>query len=131
MKTISNRTDIEKLVHSFYAKIRKNELLGPIFNARITEEDWPEHLSKLSDFWERNLLNTSSFHGNPTAKHIEVDTSMDYSIEQRHFAQWLQLWFETIDEHFTGELADKAKRAARKMSTGQYLAIWSNRPTNN
>jgi len=55
---------------------------------------------------------------------------MNYKIEQKHFGVWLQLWFETIDQLFEGELALKAKQAARKMSTGQYLTIWNNRPEN-
>ena len=50
MKTIENREDISKLVHTFYAKIRKNELLGPIFNRHISEEQWPDHLKILTDF---------------------------------------------------------------------------------
>lgn len=50
MKTIDNREDISKLVHTFYAKIRNNELLGPIFNSHISEEQWSEHLKKLTIF---------------------------------------------------------------------------------
>lgn len=55
---------------------------------------------------------------------------MNYSIEQTHFGVWLQLWFETIDQLFEGELAFKAKQSARKMATGQFLTIWNNRPEN-
>jgi len=128
MSTIDSRQDISKLVHSFYSKIRKNELLGPIFNNHISEMQWPEHLEKLTDFWETNLFGVAKFKGNPSAKHINVDTNMNYKIEQKHFGVWLQLWFETIDQLFEGELAEKAKQSARKMSTGQFLAIWNNRP---
>lgn len=130
MKTIDNREDISKLVHTFYAKIRNNELLGPIFNSHISEEQWSEHLKKLTDFWETNLFGIAKFKGNPSAKHINVDKNMNYSIEQTHFGVWLQLWFETIDQLFEGELAFKAKQSARKMATGQFLTIWNNRPEN-
>ena len=131
MKTIDNRDDISKLVNLFYAKIRENELLGPIFNRHISEQQWPEHLDKLTDFWETNLFGIAKFKGNPTAKHINVDKQMQHSIEQTHFGVWLQLWFETIDQLFDGEIAFKAKQSARKMSTGQFLAIWKNRAQNN
>jgi hemoglobin len=130
MKTIENRDDISLLVNTFYGKIRTDELLGPIFNGHIAEDKWPEHLSKLTDFWETNLFGIIKFKGSPTQKHIQVDKNLNYTVEQRHFGRWLQLWFETIDELFTGELADKAKNAARKMSTGQYMAIWYQRPEN-
>lgn len=130
MKEIENRQDISDLVNSFYAKIRQDELLGPIFNSHISEDKWTEHLVKLADFWETNLFGVARFKGSPTQKHIIVDKNLNYSIEQKHFGKWLNLWFETIDELFYGEYADKAKNSARKMSTGQYIAIWHNRPQN-
>lgn len=128
MKTIQNREDIRHLVHKFYDKIRLDDLLGPIFNAHILEEQWPVHLEKLTDFWETNLFGVPKFKGSPTQKHINVDKNMAYKIDQTHFGRWIQLWFETIDELYEGELADKAKNAARKMSTGQFIAIWQQRP---
>lgn len=130
MKTIQNRSDVNQLVNLFYAKIRKDELLGPIFNKHIANEQWPEHLEKLTDFWETNLFGIPKFKGNPTAKHRNVDSGLNHSISQLHFGKWLQLWFETINELFEGDLADHAKDAARRMSTGQFMAIWTNRPEN-
>lgn len=130
MKTLQNRNDISSLVHAFYEKIRKNELLGPIFHKHIAENEWTAHLEKLTDFWETNLFGIAKFKGNPTAKHIKVDQLHSYKIEPIHFGVWLQLWFETIDQRFEGELANKAKDSARKMGTGQYIAIWNNRPEN-
>lgn len=130
MDQITTRADIQKLVHRFYGKIREDQLLGPIFNQHIAEHQWPEHLEKLTDFWETNLFGIPKFKGSPTQKHIQVDKNLNYTIEQRHFGQWVQLWFATIDELFEGDLADRAKNAARKMSTGQFLAIWFQRPEN-
>lgn len=130
MRQIDNRSDINILVNSFYSKVRVDELLGPIFNAHISDDKWPEHLDKLTDFWETNLFGVAKFKGNPTQKHMNVDKNLNYSIEQKHFGRWLQIWFETIDELYEGEYADKAKNSARKMSTGQYLAIWQQRPEN-
>lgn len=130
MKQIADRADITTLVHHFYSKIRQDEMLGPIFNKHISEDKWEIHLDKLTDFWETNLFGIAKFKGSPTQKHINVDKNLNYSIEQKHFGKWLQLWFEAIDELYTGEYADKAKNAARKMSTGQFLAIWQQRPTN-
>lgn len=130
MNTIESRDDINILVNSFYAKIRKDELLGPIFNAHIAENQWPVHLDKLTDFWETNLFGVAKFKGCPSSKHVNVDANLGYSIEQYHFGRWLNLWFETIDELYQGELAFKAKESARKMATGQFLTIWNNRPEN-
>lgn len=128
MKEIENRADIELLVNTFYAKVRKDELLGSIFNTHIADDKWPEHLAKLADFWETNLFAVPKFKGNPTQKHIDVDANLNYTVEQKHFGVWIQLWFETIDQLYSGKLADKAKNAARRMSTIQYLAMWQQRP---
>ncbi|MDO5608558.1 MAG: group III truncated hemoglobin [Capnocytophaga sp.] len=130
MKQIENRNDIRLLVNRFYAKIRKDTMLGPIFNSHIPDEEWEAHLEKLTDFWETNLFGIPKFKGSPTQKHIMVDRNLNYTVTQHHFGQWINLWFETIDEMYEGELAERAKNAARKMSTGQYIAMWSNRPEN-
>jgi hemoglobin len=130
MKAIESREDVSELVNSFYTKIRKDDLLGPIFNAHITADQWPEHLRKLTDFWETNLFGVLKFKGNPTIKHIQVDAHMNHTIDQVHFGKWLQLWFETINEHYEGELAIRAQESARKMASGQFMMIWHNRPGN-
>lgn len=127
MRTINNRNDILFLVHTFYDKIRKDNLLGPIFNSHIIDEKWPEHLDKLTDFWETNLFGVPKFKGNPTQKHLNVDRNLNYKTDQTHFGQWLNLWFQTIDEHFEGSLATKAKEASKRMAHGQFMAIYNHR----
>ncbi|MEH6511536.1 MAG: group III truncated hemoglobin [Maribacter arcticus] len=103
-------------------------MLGPIFNGHISDEQWPVHLSKLNDFWESNLFGVRTFRGGPSAKHVNVHKNLNHTISQTHFAQWLQLWFVPIDELYEGELATSAKDMARRMSTGEYIHIWQNRP---
>ena len=128
MNTIKNRNDISILVDKFYAKIRKDELLGPIFTGHISKEKWPEHLSKLTDFWETKLFGIPKFQGNPSLAHINVDKNLNYTVKRTHFDRWLQLWFETIDELYEGELATMAKESASMMAKGQLSTVWQNRP---
>ncbi len=127
MKEIENREDIFLLVTSFYQAIRKDELLGPIFNHHLSDEQWPVHLEKLTDFWVTALLGEVCFKGNPSQAHVKVDKHMGHNMSQLHFGKWLQLWFTTIDSLYEGELAQKAKNASRKMATSQYLNIWKRR----
>lgn len=128
MKPIDSREDIQLLVTTFYSKIRKDDLLAPIFNSHIKEDQWPIHILKLTDFWETNLFGIRKFTGSPTQKHLKVDKNLEYEIEPLHFGKWLQLWVETIHELFVGDHADKAIYMARKMATGQYLTIWKQKP---
>ncbi len=124
-KEIQNREDIKILVETFYGKIRKNEKLGPFFNTTIT--DWESHLDLLTDFWETQLLLIRKYHGDPIVAHQEVDTKMDHTITPEHFGLWLNLWFETLDELFEGEVVWIAKNRAQKMSTMLYLKIFEHR----
>ena len=124
-KELNNRENIALLIHTFYGRIRKDEMLGPIFNGII--EDWPEHLDRLTDFWETNLLFTRKYKGNPLKAHSDVDKKVNNTITMEHFGKWLQIWFSTIDDNFEGKNAEVAKQRARKMSTMMFLKIFENR----
>ncbi|WP_017730913.1 group III truncated hemoglobin [Nafulsella turpanensis] len=125
-RELNTREDISFLIHTFYGRIRKDEMLGPIFNGMI--KNWPEHLERLTDFWETNLTLNRTYRGNPPEAHRRVDRYMDYNISMEHFGQWLQIWFATIDEFFTGTNAQIAKNRARTMSTHLFLRMFENRP---
>lgn len=131
MNAIQSRKDIYNLVCAFYAKIRKDNLLGPIFNGHIPDEKWSEHLKTLTDFWDTKLFGSKNFKGNPSQKHINVDKNLGYSVEQKHFGRWLQIWFETIDELYQGQYAEAAKELSRRMATGQFMMMFRHRPQNN
>ncbi len=127
-KPIAYRDDVDFLVRRFYEQVRDHELLGPVFNEIV--QDWEVHLVHLSDFWEMILLQTGPGSGkfNPTKVHREVDAKVDYSIDQVHFGNWLELWFGTIDQYYEGEVAEYAKEHARRMAHMLFMRIWEARP---
>ena len=127
MKTIESREDIVRLVGKFYARVRKDDLLGNIFNHHIATEEWPAHLSKLSGFWEVHLLRGSNFKGNPVQKHIQVDQHLKNTMNKEHFDRWLELWSETLDSLYEGELTEKAMVAAQRMGKAQLAVVQHNR----
>lgn len=122
---IRNRADVRLLVGTFYRKVRKDTALGPVFNSIVT--DWEEHLELLTDFWETQLFLKRKYSGNPVAVHREVDAKMNYSITPEHFGYWINLWFETIDDLFEGEVAWIARNRAQKMSTMLYMEMYQAR----
>lgn len=128
-KDIQTRDDLFLLVSSFYKKVRQDTVLGPFFNNVIT--NWEAHLQHLTTFWESSLFMTrkleKKYYGNPLEAHVKVDTKNDNNITELHFGLWLNLWFQTIDELFKGEYAEKAKRRARKMGSFLYLKIFEAR----
>ncbi len=124
-RKIESREEVSLLVRTFYSKVRKDTLLGPIFNGIIT--DWETHLELLTDFWETNLFYARKYFGNPMHAHIEVDKKVGGTINELHFGTWINLWHETIDELFEGETANIAKNRARNMGTFIHLNIFNAR----
>jgi hemoglobin len=108
---IAARPDIERMVDSFYAKVRADDLLGPIFDD-VAKTDWAHHLPKMYDFWETVLFGVSRFHGDPLSVHLALNDKVP--IGAREFGRWVALFHETVDSLFAGPIAEGAKmRAAR------------------
>lgn len=83
---------IEKLVRAFYAKIRADEELGPIFGNVITG-DWEPHLQKMFAFWSSLTMLTGRYMGQPMMAHMKLKM-----VEPQHFDRWLSLFRETASE---------------------------------
>ncbi len=124
-KDVENRSDVALIVRNFYAKVRVDDSLGPIFNQVI--DHWEEHLEHLTDFWEMSIFGGRKYVGNPLLAHQSADDKVGNVISPYHFGTWLNLWFETIDESFEGENASIMKRRARKMQTPIMISIFENR----
>jgi hemoglobin len=107
---------IVELVHAFYAKVRPEPVLGPIFEGAIGGE-WDEHLGKLCDFWSSVLLMTGRFKGRPMAAHVQVE-----AIQPAHFARWLELFGRTAREVWPPAAAalviEKAEMIGRSLQMG-------------
>ena len=105
---------IERLVHAFYAKVRRDPAIGPIFNRAVA--DWDHHLAKLVDFWSSVTLMTGRFKGAPMAVHTRLP-----DIRPTHFARWLHLFRETALETCPPEAA--ALFIAKSEMIGQSLQL--------
>jgi hemoglobin len=107
-KEIDDVADVELLVRRFYQAVIPDPLLGPIFHDFGV--DWSVHIPKLVDFWASRLLGVPGYRGNPVGGHQPVlDVCPFGDVE---LARWLELWEETIDELFVGEVAELAKQRA-------------------
>lgn len=89
---IQERTGIDEpmiaaLVTAFYAKVRQDPLIGPIFEAKV--EDWDIHLEKLCAFWSSVTLMTGRYHGRPMQAHMSLPVGGE------HFDRWLALFEAT------------------------------------
>jgi len=106
--------EISELVDRFYAKVRQDEELGPIFNAVV--DDWPYHLALLKNFWSTVLNTTGRYKGDPMMKHLQL------SLDPPHFRRWLELFEETARETMQPDHAEivvaKADRIAQNFLAG-------------
>lgn len=107
---ITTIEDIKLLVNTFYAKVQKDDLIGPIFNEKI-QGRWPEHLETMYKFWQTILLEQHSYSGSPFPphKHLPVD--------QSHFNRWIEIFTKTVDSLFIGILAEEAKMRGVNMAS--------------
>lgn len=96
---------IDRLVDTFYARIRQDDLLGPIFAERI--DDWPLHLGRMKAFWRSILHQSAEFTGNPMAKHMAIP-----GLEERHFSHWLELFYATLRD--LAEVPDAVPLVAKR-----------------
>lgn len=109
LKEIETPAEIKELVDAFYDKVNQDTLLSPVFN-EFAGVDWEKHLPVMYSFWGSMLLGDFSYKGNPFLKHIPLP------IEKAHFDRWLELFMETIDEHFIGEKAIEARQRAQSIA---------------
>jgi hemoglobin len=84
---------IRAVVDEFYARARRDDVIGPVFNRVIPDAEWPDHLSKIADFWSSMLLGTGRYNGRPMPKHMAIPELGD-----AHFMRWLRLFRETVEE---------------------------------
>ena len=106
---------IERLVHSFYANIQDDPVLGPVFAARITE--WDAHLQRMCDFWSSVILMSGRFHGNPMEKHASLP------VDARHFDRWLDLFARTAQAVCPPAAADHFVERAQSIAKSLELGI--------
>jgi hemoglobin len=111
-KDIENKADLKLLVDSFYEKIQKNELLGPIF-IDLMKVNWDTHLPKMYDFWNMILFEVSGYEGFPLKLHLEINNKNP--LKSLHFETWLNLFDKTVDELFVGEKASEIKSRAKNV----------------
>ena len=109
---------IERLVRGFYARVREDALIGPVFAARIV--DWEPHLERMFAFWSGVVLMSGRYHGQPMRKHLPLP------IDSRHFDRWLELFGETARELCPPKAAalfvDRAQRIAESLELGIAIA---------
>ena len=111
-KDLSQFSDIELLVRTFYQKATFDPSIGHFFT-QVIEIDWEAHFPQMFRFWDSVIFGTATYRGNPMLKHIKLNQKSPMKPE--HFETWIRLWTETVDELFEGKTAEIAKSKAHQI----------------
>lgn len=109
MHTDINETSIRQFVSDFYAAVRRDPEIGPVFARQV--DDWAEHEDRLTDFWSSVLLASGRYKGNPLRAHLGVP-----DLEGKHFSAWLDLFEEVAERDFSPESARQIVARAHRMA---------------
>jgi hemoglobin len=113
-----SETMVRDLVHGFYAKVRVDPMLGPIFS-HVIGEKWDAHLERMSDFWSSVMLMSRRYQGNPMAAHTRLA-----SVGPAHFDRWMSLFSQTAEEVCGPEVApffhERARQIAESLKLGMF-----------
>ena len=106
--------EVARLVHAFYARVRQDDQLGPIFNAHVA--NWEHHLAKLVDFWSSILRRTGRFTGAPMPKHAVLP-----GLTAELFQRWLNLFRETAATQSNRAMATQACLMAERIAQSLWM----------
>ena len=107
---------IDRVVTVFYAAIRRDAVLGPVFANHV--HDWPEHEDKIARFWRNAILREGGYHGNPMRMHREAG-----DVLAEHFPRWLTLFDEVLARHTPPEIAPRWSALAHRIGRGLAMGV--------
>ncbi|MGO4916173.1 group III truncated hemoglobin [Pseudogemmobacter sp. W21_MBD1_M6] len=119
-----NATEIDSVVALFYARIRNDAVLGPVFfNAIGDDADiWATHEAKIAAFWRNSILRERSYSGNPMQVHMGVK-----GIEPEHFDRWLALFSATCADVLPTTKAEGFAGLATRIGAGLKMGVAQSR----
>ncbi|WP_075796201.1 group III truncated hemoglobin [Massilia putida] len=111
-------SSIIQLVDTFYARVRDDAVLSPVFEAKLAGR-WHEHMPRMYAFWTKVLLGTGEFNGNVFGKHMALS-----GIETEHFIRWLTLFRLTAVDVFGVDGAGEALAVAQRIASSLQLGFF-------
>jgi len=119
-KEMETSEDIANLVKLFYTKVYDDDLLAPVFQD-VAKVNFVNHLPTMINFWESVLLGAKSYHNNTYQIHHTLHQK--FPLSEAHFTRWISLFHATVDEHFHGPLADKAKLTVDRVGSSMKMGF--------
>lgn len=103
-----SRSEIDRVVTAFYARIREHPKLGRVFAVHV--EDWPAHEARVADFWANAILHEKVYDGNPMQAHAQAG-----NVRPGMFDTWLDLFDQVLQQELREDQARAWSALAHKI----------------
>lgn len=114
MPDIETRSDVEILMTRFYSKALADELIG-FFFTEVAPLNMETHMPLIVDFWETIVFGKAAYKGNVLQVHQHIHQLSAF--REEHFARWVSLFQQTVNELFDGNHAELVKQRAESIAT--------------
>ncbi|MFT3720833.1 group III truncated hemoglobin [Pseudorhodoferax sp.] len=111
---LCSEQEVRDMVHAFYARVRQDAVLGPVFEAHV--DDWDHHLGRLVDFWSAILRRTGRFTGAPMPRHAALP-----GLTAALFQHWLGLFRENAAAQPNRAMAAQACAMAERIAQSLWM----------
>ena len=102
---------LRRVILSFYEKVRRDAVLGPVF-AEAIGDDWDPHIERIMLFW---LTATRLSRGYDGRNFMPVHLR-NRAIRAKQLPRWLELFRETTAEHCSPQVAAVLVDIAERMA---------------
>ena len=110
---LDSRENIEFFVDRFYERLLADEQLAPIF-VDVAGIDLAVHLPHIKDYWCKLLLGDKRYQRHTMNIHRQLHDKRP--LQAGDFQRWLAFFTTTVDAHFAGERAERAKQVAASIA---------------
>jgi hemoglobin len=117
---LDTRERIECFVDRFYERLLADEQLAPIF-VDVAEIDLAVHLPHIKDYWCKLLLGEKGYSRHTMNIHRQLHGKR--ALRPDDFERWLAFFVATVDDHFAGERAERAKQIAAAIAANMQKSL--------
>jgi len=117
---LDSRENIEFFVDRFYVRLLADEQLAPIF-VDVAAIDLAVHLPHIKDYWCKLLLGDKRYQRHTMNIHRQLHSKRPLTAQD--FQRWLAFFIATVDAHFAGERAERAKQVATSIAANMERSL--------
>jgi len=106
---LCTEAEVAELVTTFYANVRGDAILGPIFECHVA--DWSVHMPTMVAFWSAALRGSKNYRGNPMVVHRALP-----DLTHVAFERWLDLFHESATALKNQAMAERAVELSQRIA---------------